>query len=58
MPRTRRKQQNQEEGRHLVENENEQSARTQGNQREETHANTRTNVCRSTEDQTVIIGRA
>ena len=48
MPRTRRKQQNQEEGRHLVEDEDEQSAHAQGNQPEETRANTRTNVCRST----------
>ena len=48
MPRTRRKQQNQEEGRHLVEDEDEQSTHAQGNQPEETHANTRTNVFRST----------
>ena len=44
MPRTRRKQQNQEEGRHLVEDEDEQSAHAQGDQPEETRANTRTNV--------------
>ena len=48
MPPTRRKQHNQEEGRHLVEDEDEQSAHAQGNQPEETRANTRTNVSRST----------
>ena len=48
MRQTGRKQQNQEEGRHLVEDEEEQSVHAQENPSEETCTNTHTNVCRST----------
>ena len=62
MPRAGRKQQNQEEGRHLVEDEDEQSAHAQGNQPKETRANNAQTSAEvldcHTEDQTVTIERA